>query len=125
MAMEFRIDAYINLGNNGGHASSLAFYVRAFCVYYNMTQAELIANVANQTGVSKDVCKNVFQAIFSKIGDVLLANPDEKIQIPYFGTFKSVNHAARKGRNPQTGEEIKINAYRSAACSFASCLKKM
>jgi DNA-binding protein HU-beta len=66
----------------------------------NMNKAELIEHVAKESEISKAVTDAIVKAI-SKGDTVTLVG---------FGTFKSSKRAARTGRNPQTGKEIKIAA---------------
>ena len=77
-----------------------------------MTKAELIEKMANEAGISK-VAAN--QALNSFIDNVTkaLKKKDGKVTLVGFGTFQKVSRKARKGRNPQTGESIKIKASKS------------
>jgi DNA-binding protein HU-beta len=72
-----------------------------------MTKAELIANVANSSGTKKSVAEKVLNAFLDTIADALKAK-EGKITLTGFGTFSVVERAARMGRNPRTGKEIKI-----------------
>ncbi len=73
-----------------------------------MNKTELIAKVAQETGVTKTQAQNVFESIVKSIGDVL--KEGDKVSFVGFGTFEVSERAARKGRNPQTGAEIDIPA---------------
>ena len=77
-----------------------------------MTKAELIEKMANEAGISK-VAAN--EALNSFIDNVTkdLKKKDGKVTLVGFGTFQKVSRKARKGRNPQTGESIKIKASKS------------
>ena len=74
-----------------------------------MTKAELIEKMAKDAGISKSAAG---KALDSFIGGVTkaLKKKDGKITLIGFGTFSKVRRKARKGRNPQTGEAIKIKA---------------
>ncbi len=74
-----------------------------------MTKAELIEKMAKDAGISKVAAG---QALDSFIGGVTkaLKKKDGKVTLVGFGTFSKVRRKARKGRNPQTGEPIKIKA---------------
>lgn len=74
-----------------------------------MTKTELIANVAESTGVKKSVAENVLNAILDNITEAMKAK-DGKITLTGFGTFAVTERAERTGRNPQTGKEIRIPA---------------
>lgn len=71
-------------------------------------KAELIERVAGKTNLTKkDVTASV-DALFEVIQEAL--KDGEKVQVIGFGNFEVRDRAARKGRNPQTGEEIQIEA---------------
>lgn len=73
-----------------------------------MNKVELIAAVADKTGLSKKDAEKALAAVLSTI-ETALADGD-KVQLIGFGTFEVRNRAARTGRNPQTKETIKIAA---------------
>ena len=77
-----------------------------------MTKAELVEQMAKDAGVSKSAAG---AALDSFIGNVTkaLKKKDGKVTLVGFGTFSKVRRKARKGRNPQTGEAIKIKASNS------------
>ena len=74
-----------------------------------MTKAELVEQMAKDAGISKAAAG---KALDSFIGGVTqaLKKKDGKVTLIGFGTFSKVRRKARKGRNPQTGETIKIKA---------------
>ncbi len=73
-----------------------------------MTKAELVARIAEQAGVSKKQADRCLKAFIEALVDAL--QKGEKVAIPGFGIFQVKERAARKGRNPKTGEEIIIPA---------------
>ena len=73
-----------------------------------MNKAELISAIATKTGVSKKSAEASLNAITETITAEL--KKKGKVQLVGFGTFETRKRAARKGRNPQSGEEIKIAA---------------
>ncbi len=73
-----------------------------------MTKAELIARAAEKAGVSKKQADRCLRAFVEVIEDALAKG--ERVAIPGFGVFQVRERAARKGRNPRTGEEITIPA---------------
>ena len=73
-----------------------------------MNKAELIDAIAAKTGSSKKAAELSLNAIVDTISGEL--KKKGKVQLVGFGTFETRKRAARKGRNPQTGEEIKIAA---------------
>lgn len=73
-----------------------------------MTKAELIAGVAERSGLSKKDAGNALEAVLDCISEALASG--DKVQLVGFGTFEVRERAARTGRNPQTGEDIAIAA---------------
>ncbi|MEL6212352.1 MAG: HU family DNA-binding protein [Pseudomonadota bacterium] len=89
-----------------------------------MSKAEFIANVAEAGDLSNAEAKRVVELVFGEIEAGLKRNKKEgKYQIGTFGTFTITKRGARKGRNPRTGEEIKIKASRSLRFRPSSNLK--
>ena len=73
-----------------------------------MNKTELVAAVAEKAEVSRKDAAAAVEALFEVIGDEM--QKKEKVQLIGFGTFQTSERAARTGRNPQTGAEIKIEA---------------
>ncbi len=73
-----------------------------------MTKAELVAKISEKTGLSKKDSELALNAFMDAVKEAL-ANGD-KVSLVGFGTFEVIERAERKGRNPQTGEEITIPA---------------
>ncbi|PLX92893.1 MAG: integration host factor subunit alpha [Desulfuromonas sp.] len=73
-----------------------------------MTKADLIENVYMATGFSKKESAEVVEMVFDLIKETLESG--EKIKIAGFGNFVVKEKATRRGRNPQTGDEIKISS---------------
>lgn len=73
-----------------------------------MTKAELIAQVAADTKITKVDIEKVINSTFRAISNDLAKGG--KTQIVGFGSFEVKERAARKGRNPRTGEPIEIAA---------------
>ncbi len=73
-----------------------------------MTKAEFIEALAKKAGLSKAAAGKVLDTTL----ELITANLKKGIKVPFvgFGTFAVSKRAARKGRNPQTGKEIKIAA---------------
>lgn len=86
-----------------------------------MSKASLVNNVATATGLSKKQASEAINALLSSIKANLAAG--EKVQLIGFGTFEVRERAARKGRNPQTGEEIEIPATKAPAFKPGKGLK--
>ncbi|ASJ53414.1 HU family DNA-binding protein [Brevibacillus porteri] len=71
-----------------------------------MNKTELIAKVAETTELTKKDATKAVDAVLDAIADALKTG--DKVQLIGFGNFEVRERAARKGRNPQTGEEIEI-----------------
>ena len=74
-----------------------------------MTKAELIEQMAKDAGLSKAAATTALNSMIDGITNAL-KKKDSKITLVGFGTFSKIRRKARKGRNPQTGETIKIKA---------------
>ena len=73
-----------------------------------MNKTELVATVAEVSGKPKADVKEVLEALLGQI--IKTVKSGEEVSLVGFGTFKSAERAARTGRNPATGKEIKIPA---------------
>lgn len=73
-----------------------------------MNKMELVAAIAEKTGVTKKSADESLNAFIEVVTDALVKG--DKVQLVGFGSFEVRKRAARKGRNPQTGEEMKIAA---------------
>lgn len=87
-----------------------------------MTKTELISVVAEKTGFSKKDADKAVAAVFDSISGALAGG--EKIQLVGFGTFEVRDRAAREGKNPATGEKIKIAATKVPAFKAGKALKE-
>ena len=84
-------------------------------------KAELVDRVAKKTQLTKKDVSATVEALFETIQEALKAG--EKVQVIGFGNFVVRERAARKGRNPQTGKEIKIKASKVPAFKAGKALK--
>jgi DNA-binding protein HU-beta len=87
-----------------------------------MNKTELIDKVASSAQVSRAEASRVFNAIMDTITDSLSIG--ESVTIVGFGTFKVADRAERSGRNPQTGQIIKIKAQKTPRFSAGKQLKQ-
>jgi DNA-binding protein HU-beta len=92
-----------------------------------MNKTELIDKVAKKTGMTLKDTRAAVDAIFSTSPkDGIVANElaaGRKVQITGFGTFVTRRRKKRKGRNPQTGQEIMIPATKFPAFAAGKALK--
>lgn len=86
-----------------------------------MNKTELIAHVAETTGVSKKEAASVIDATFAGITNAMIAG--EKVQLIGFGTFETRDRAAKTGKNPKTGEAVEIAACKVPAFKAGKALK--
>jgi DNA-binding protein HU-beta len=74
-----------------------------------MTKAEIVEKMAKEAEISKVAAAAALNSFIDSIGKSL-KKKDGKVTLVGFGTFYKGRRKARKGRNPQTGEPIKIKA---------------
>jgi integration host factor subunit alpha len=87
----------------------------------NMTKAEIVERVAAKTGLSKKESFEVVEQLFDTMKSIL--ETGEKLKITGFGNFEVKQKADRLGRNPQTGEEITIEARKILTFKASNMLK--
>ena len=86
-----------------------------------MNKAELLAAIAAKTELSKKDTEKALKAFIDVVTDEL--NKGEKVQLVGFGTFEVVERKAREGRNPQTGDAMKIAASKAPKFKAGKALK--
>ena len=86
-----------------------------------MNKADLINEVASKAEMSKKDCAKVVDAVFQSITEAL--KKDGEAVFVGFGTFKISERPMREGRNPRTGQVIKINAAKVAKFKPGKVLK--
>jgi DNA-binding protein HU-beta len=74
-----------------------------------MTKAEIVEKAAKDAGISKVAAAAALNSFLDSVTKAL-KKKDGKVTLVGFGTFSKIRRKARKGRNPQTGEPIKIKA---------------
>lgn len=87
-----------------------------------MNKAELINAIADETGLSKKDTEATLNSFVNVVTNAL-ENKD-KVQLVGFGTFETRERAAKTGRNPQTGAELKIAAATVPAFKAGKALKE-
>jgi len=88
-----------------------------------MNKTELVAALAEKAEVSKKDAEKVLNAFVETVQEAVKA--DDKVQLVGFGTFESKARAAREGKNPQTGEKIKIAACKVPSFKAGKAFKDM
>ena len=88
-----------------------------------MNKEELIAEISKSAKVTKKVASEVLTATIDAIQTTV--KKGDKVTLVGFGTFESRKRAARTGRNPQTGKEIKIAAKTVPAFSAGKKFKEL
>ena len=88
-----------------------------------MNKAELIAAIAAKTGDTKKAAEASVNAFVEVVTDAL--KEGDKVQLVGFGSFEVRKSGARKGRNPQTKEEIKIPASKAPVFKAGKALKDL
>ncbi|GGH42505.1 hypothetical protein GCM10008014_02770 [Paenibacillus silvae] len=86
-----------------------------------MNKSDLITHVSEATELSKKDVTKAVDAVFEAISEAL--QNGDKVQLVGFGNFEVRERSARKGRNPQTGEEIEIPASKIPAFKPGKALK--
>ena len=86
-----------------------------------MNKSELIAKIA-EAGLSKKDAGVALDAAIAAIGDALAGG--DTVQLIGFGTFSVKQRAAREGKNPRTGEAVKIPAKKMPAFKAGKALKE-
>jgi len=87
-----------------------------------MNKAELIDKMAKDAGISKAAATKALDSFTKTVSGAL--KKGEKIVLIGFGTFSVAKRKARKGRNPQTGQEITIKAKKVVKFKPGAALKK-
>ena len=87
-----------------------------------MTKAELVAKMAKDAKISKAAAGKALNGAIAAISKAL--KKGDSVTLVGFGTFSVSKRKARKGRNPQTGKEIKIAARKVAKFKAGSELRK-
>ena len=86
-----------------------------------MNKTELVAAIAEQAEISKKDAEKALKAFTETVAEQL--KNGDKIQLVGFGTFEVAERAARTGKNPQTGEAIKIPASKAPKFKAGKALK--
>ena len=88
-----------------------------------MNKTELVDAIAKQAGLSKKDAEASVKAFTDVVSKAL--KKGDKVQLVGFGTFEVSKRAAREGKNPQTGEKIKIKASKAPKFKAGKALKDL
>lgn len=88
-----------------------------------MNKTELVSAMAEKAGLSKKDAEKALNAFVESIEETLKAG--DKVALVGFGTFETRERAAREGKNPRTGEKIKIAASKIPAFKAGKAFKDM
>ena len=88
-----------------------------------MNKQELLSAMAEKSGLTKKDSEAALAAFIETVQDTL--KKGEKVQLVGFGTFEVAERAAREGRNPQTGQTMKIEASNARKFKAGKALKDM
>ncbi|MFH1146675.1 MAG: HU family DNA-binding protein [Pseudomonadota bacterium] len=86
-----------------------------------MTKAELVAKVADDVGLKKVEAEKTINSLLGTLKEVL--KKEGRMALAGFGTFSVTKRKARTGRNPQTGQPIKIKAGKAIKFKAGKALK--
>ncbi len=90
---------------------------------FKMNKTELVAAMAASAGLSKKDAEKALKAFTDTVSKEL--KKGGKVQLVGFGTFEVTKRAARTGRNPQTGKEMKIAASKAPKFKAGKALKDL
>jgi integration host factor subunit alpha len=86
-----------------------------------MTKADLVEIIFEKVGLSKKEARDIVEILFDTIKQAF--QEGESVKIPGFGTFNVRKKTSRRGRNPQTGQEMEITARRVLTFKTSNQLK--
>jgi len=86
-----------------------------------MTRTDIAESISKKTGITKKLALEVTAAFTETVSEALVKG--DKVQLVGFGTFEVTKRAAKEGRNPKTGEKIKIAASKTPKFKAGKALK--
>jgi len=73
-----------------------------------VTKKEIVKTISEEIGMTQLKTKEIVQKTFNAIVDALVENEDHRIELRNFGVFEVKERAARKARNPRTGQRVDV-----------------
>ena len=89
----------------------------------SLTKAELVVQVADATGVTKNRAEIIVDTVFSSIVEAV--HRGEKVELRGFGSFRIRHREPRRGRNPNTGDQVNVPSKRVAYFKLGKELKAL
>ena len=87
-----------------------------------MTKTDIVERIAKEIKVTRSTAAKAFEMVVGSVKEALTKG--DKVSIVGFGTFSVAARKARKGRNPKTGQEIKIAAKKAPKFTAGKSLKE-
>ena len=87
-----------------------------------MNKNDLIESMSEEFELTRSYARDLVDRVFEKMTEA--SNQGEEVAIHGFGKFKVVERGARKGRNPRTGETVKITAKKLLKFEAAKAMKE-
>lgn len=75
-----------------------------------MTKKEIVKQISDELGLTQLKTKEIVQKMFEAIIDTLVEDDKHRIELRNFGVFEVKKRAARKARNPRTGDDVHVDA---------------
>ncbi|MBI4823645.1 MAG: integration host factor subunit alpha [Nitrospirae bacterium] len=88
-----------------------------------MTKADIVEIIFDKVGLSKKEAQDILEVIFETIKNAVTEG--ESVKVSKFGTFNVRKKQSRRGRNPQTGEELEITPRRVLTFKASNQLKEI
>src|ERR1044071_62540 len=73
-----------------------------------VTKKEIVKTISEEIGLTQLKTKEIVQKTFNAIVECLVEEPDRRVELRHFGVFDVKERAARKARNPRTGERVDV-----------------
>lgn len=99
------------------------FYLLNIIKKIPMTKADIVEIIFDKVGLSKKEAQDILEVIFETIKNAVTEG--ESVKVSKFGTFNVRKKQSRRGRNPQTGEELEITPRRVLTFKASNQLKEI
>jgi integration host factor subunit alpha len=116
------IKDFLNKKNEPGDRTKKPFFINKRRPVMSLTKVDIIDTIYEKLGIPKKECAGIIESVFDIIKDDL--NNGNDVMISGFGKWMVKSKKKRKGRNPQTGKELMIEARRVVTFRPSQVLKK-